>query len=382
MTSRVSAWCAALKSNDGKPMADVMRRPALAAGCGQRQAVRLCVAVLALLLAGSAFPQADHASGSGTASEAEQETSKQVDESEESYRTRMELRDQRFREQKRADTTYSSQGGTSKMDQLPEASREHVKEQLRDMIIASRQWKPGEDVSDYPYEPSEAAQTDAQLLRQEREAWAEQLQKYQQREAAAYATANAASPTQDGGQQGGQGAAGSGQQDAANGASSRPGSAGQGQSSSARSAQSYQGRERDAEQVSTAGVSESALSFLQGKAGQAAQPAMQGAAASQADSPEPGGAAAQTVAATTPAGQQQGSAGQSSGKTPDAESDNATPEGTVAIDDLSKMDNGMSQSAAVSANRAEAAETGQASALAPAEPGTLEIEELRKLGGS
>ncbi len=229
--------------------------------------VRLCVVFLMTILA-CAGVLAQQAPGNGEdADKQAEDTSKQVDESEENYRTRMELRDQRYREQPRADMIYSSQAGTEKIDQLPEASREHIKEQLRDMIIASRQWKPGEDVSDYPYEPSAAAQTDAKLRSQEREAWAEQLQKYQQREAAAYADAEGKPNAQAGGQQSGsEGAAGSRQ--GKNGSAGKSSAAGQSQADAARNSESYEAQHRETEAVSTAGVSENALSFLQGKAGQ------------------------------------------------------------------------------------------------------------------
>ena len=217
--------------------------------------------------------------------EAEKDTSKRTDESEESYRTRMELRDQRYRDQPRADMIYSTPGGQSKLDQLPEASREHIKEQLRDMIVDSRQWKPGEDVSDYPYEPSEAAQSDPNLRNQEREAWVEQLQKYQQREAAAYATANG----QQDGQAGEQGAEKGTGDEGKSGSKGSPGAkseaAGKSQPGAANNQEEYQQRQRDDEAASTAGVSESALSFVQGNGGQMENAGSQGEekAASQSD---------------------------------------------------------------------------------------------------
>jgi len=193
----------------------------------------------------------------------EEDSSKRVDESEESYRARMELRDQRFREQKRADMIYSNQAWTSKLDRLPEESQEHIKKQLREMIIASRQWKPGEDVSDYPYEPSAAARTDAQLRNQEREAWAEQLEKYQQREAAAYADSQ-------GGQDGSEGGQEPSGQRSNDGNDSNTGAAGQERRHAAHDPGYNEVAAQAAEDISTEGVSENALSFLQGKSGQPA----------------------------------------------------------------------------------------------------------------
>jgi hypothetical protein len=160
------------------------------------------------------------------------------------------------------------------LDELPPASRQHIKDQLRDLIIENPQWQPGDDLTGYPYEPSAAAKTDPALEKKEREAWAEQLQKYQEREAAAYANAqgnaasSAAAAAEAKGEQGSDESAG-----AQGGSTGQPGDAaaqaagahGSGQPGSQQSAKPWAERSRPPKEISTAGVSESALSFLQGK---------------------------------------------------------------------------------------------------------------------
>jgi hypothetical protein len=212
----------------------------------------------------------------GTSEEEAEETSQHVDESDEGYRARMQLRDQRYREQSRMQTTYTTPSGEAKIDKLPKASQEHIKDEMRNMIIESRVWKPGEDLTDYPYQPSEDAQSDAALAQQEREAFVEELQEFQEREAAAYASQNERQQGEQGeqggqagqsgseGQQGQQGQSGSQSQSSAQGSEGS-----QSQASSSSSAQSSESSEQQSEPVSEVGVSENALSFLQagGQAG-------------------------------------------------------------------------------------------------------------------
>ena len=186
-------------------------------------AVALCWLLLSPMVSGA--QEADAAPPDRIGEEEDYDNSQHVDESEENYRARMELRDQRYRDTPRMNTTYAPSTASEIIDGLPLASQEHIKAQLRDMIIESRQWEPGEDLTDFPYEPSAEAQGNAALRNKEREAWVEQLQKFQEREAAAYADAE-------------EGQKGSSSQ---GGAAEPP--------------------------ASTAGVSESALSFLRGAEG-------------------------------------------------------------------------------------------------------------------
>lgn len=270
--------------------------------CISRRLRCACLAVMpGLVLAGCLVAQVQAQTGSvDETSGAEQEpaeSSQQVDEREQNYRKNMELQENRFRDRQAANTTYVSRGAQEKIDQLPPASQENIKDQLRDMIMERREWKPGEDLSDYPYEPSTAARNDARLERQEREAWSEQIQKYQQREAAAYA----------------------GEPAPAGGAA-----------------------DPHAQETSTAGVSESALDFLQGRGGKVP--------AGQPGGPmENGDPLASTVTAGGPSGSESGDAAQQQTASP-------APQQTAA---------------AVQAGPAGAAET----------PGSLALEELSRLQG-
>ena len=247
--------------------------------------------------------------------------------------------------------SYSTQGGDSKLDKLPEASREHIKEQMREMIIASRQWKPGEDVSDYPYEPSTEAQTDADLASQEREAWVEQLQKYQQREAAAYANSgNGGQGQQERGSETGQAANAGSRPGSAATTAANNGTAGQSSAVSQRQAGSAAAGEQNVEQISTEGVSENALSFLQGTgaAGMQQQPQQNETAASvsQADS-------ADTITETA-----------------GSETIPTAPPGSLALAELAMLQGMETESEASS------------EALAEALAGTLDINDLRNMSAS
>ena len=392
-------------------------RPATAVifGCAWR---RVCLSVgfactvfaCSGLLAQTGAPGSDDGSA-----RTEQESSRKVDESEESYRTRMELRDQRYREQKRADMIYAIPAGTSKLDQLPEASREHIKQQMRERTIASRQWKPGEDVSDYPYEPSEAAQTDAKLHNLEREAWAEQLEKYQQREAAAYANTQGGQSALAGGQESGKGGA-----NGSSGASTA--SASQNQADAARKPDPYEGTGGETEEISTAGVSESALGFLQGKAGQTGTPepaaetalgeggdagdhaageshASSGSARQEAppgslalselallqgmNNNTPGGASGPPLAQqSTPSEVPAPAADAGRDESGVEQTDVAKLSGTLIINDLKKLDNAIPDNSVIAGAGLGSGGAGIPASSQAAEPGTLDIAELKKLDGN
>ena len=78
----------------------------------------------------------------------------------------MELEDARDRDSNYADMTYSNQAEKEKIDKLPPESRENIKDQMRDIIIQGGGWQPGDQEKEYPYEPSEPAQSDPELARQ------------------------------------------------------------------------------------------------------------------------------------------------------------------------------------------------------------------------
>ena len=326
--------------------------------------------ILGLVL-GLAFVQPVFA---GDEPEAAADASEQVDESEENYRRRMELREQRFNEKPRVDTTYAPQISEGKLDALPPESREHVKQQMRDMIIESRQWKPGDDFSAYPYEPSEAAKTDSALLQLEREAWAEQLQRYQEREAAAYANATGSEAGQ--GEQGSQ--AGEGRQAAqgqsgntASDSAGRPGdSAQQQQSASAAQSQAWTQQERPVPELSAAGVSESALSFVQGQQRQSETAAQAGA---DTGSPEQAAEGEAASAATELAVSE--SEAEAEEKTTVVE----TLAGTLPIEDLGQIANALPSATSANDGAGTASPDETTNAGQTVEPGTIQIAELEKL---
>jgi len=367
--------------------------------CWARRATVLLFAILACT--GVSAQQNASTDGKDSTKTAD-ESVKKVDESEENYRQRMELRSQRYRQAPRTNLTYSSQTGTEKIDQLPAASREHIREQLRDMIIARRQWKPGEDVSDYPYDPSNAAKTDAKLLKQEREAQA--------------------GGSKGSGQKGDGREGGAGQGGAKGGAGAKTTASAKDRGKSARDLEPYEDQEQAEEAMSTAGVSESALSFLRGKGGQtvAALPQDPAGAAGEAsqkssdNKSRSGGSSADTNAppgslarselamlqgintATDDAsdqasrapsgasakaastGQQKSSEQNSDGSSTAEEKAEAQP-GTLSVDELKKLDSAASSNAAPAKPGSVSGEAVQPAAAKPVEPGTLEIAELKHL---
>lgn len=272
--------------------------------------------------------------------------SRRVDESEESFRARMELREQRFRERQRGTPTFSySAAREGKLANLPPASQEHIRSQLRDLVVESRSWKPGEDLTGYPYEPSPAASRDPGLAGQEREAFIEQLQRYQQRaEADAAAGAGVAAS-----------AGKNGDGHAAAGTTSAP--------------------------PVTAGATQSALDFLerQGLAAAGGTAATQGAAAAEAGESEGAGSGQgdrDRNGGEAPQANEQQAAGSSMGETsPDA------PAGTIDIADLSRVEAALAATGSGAESREDAGTTmtmRDVPTLAP-EPGTLDVDALRRL---
>jgi hypothetical protein len=237
----------------------------------------VCVFTFALLLALSSLPVA---LAQDTAPvEDEDDSSEQVEQKDDSYRRQMELEDARSRDRTYIDNTHSQKANLEKIDKLPEESRENIRDQLVDVIMENGEWEPKDALEEYPYAPTEAAQSDPELMEQEQEAWDEQIEKYHAREAAAFGTyrgpvpgpGNPTGQQGDGsqqGQQGGQQGSGQGGQDGTGDGESGDGSEG--------TYQPYQsGSNGSEDEVSTAGVSESALDFLRGGQGRQ-QPPPQG----------------------------------------------------------------------------------------------------------
>lgn len=216
-------------------------------------------------------------------------SSEQAEAREDAYRRRMELEGSRNRDTI-SNTTYSKQNRPEKIDKLPRESRDNIKNQLMDLIIENGQWEPFDALRAYPYEPSAAAQEDPGLRERENEAWAEQVEKYHQREASAFEAnrsslsghdaqqADTSPRSQQGQEQGEPGPAQAGTQGEGGRQGENQGGEGESQDersqqgsrgSSSGSASSYDPYQpllnEDADEISTAGVSESALDFLRAR---------------------------------------------------------------------------------------------------------------------
>jgi hypothetical protein len=217
------------------------------------------------------------------AGEDEDGSSERVEQSDDSYRRQMELEDARSRDRTYVDNTYSPSADLEKIDKLPEESRDNIRDQLVDIIMENGEWEPKDALEEYPYTATGTAQSDPELKEQEQEAWDEQIEKYHEREAAAFGTYRGPVPGpgnpagQEGGQEGGQQGDDSqqGGQDGQDDGNNGDGSAG-----------TYQPAQSDSngseEEVSTAGVSESALDFLRGGQGRQQPPPQGGQAGAQA----------------------------------------------------------------------------------------------------
>ncbi len=99
----------------------------------------------------------------------------------------MELKDQQRQRNIIPETVFKPQGSSQKIEALQEDSQKHLRNQLREIILQSEQWKPGDELQLYPYVPSARAQNSQSLQTQEAEAWDELVSEYHQREAGIYA---------------------------------------------------------------------------------------------------------------------------------------------------------------------------------------------------
>jgi hypothetical protein len=292
----------------------------------------LCAVVLALSAVSGLHAQDPGEETDGPSTE--------VEESDEAYRRRMELEDARQRNLGYTLPPESYAAQQEKLDKLPEESRDNIRDQLVDIIVENGEWEPSDALKDYPYEPTAAAQADPDLLEREQAAWDEQIDKYHKREAAAFGTylgpvPGPGNPTgEEGGAQGAEGAEGSDQAGSqqSGGAGEADGAEQGGQDGSAGTAGTYNpgqsGRGASEEEVSTAGVQQSALDFLK---------AMHAPVTPQA-SPPPTPANPQASAES--ARQDVDSPDESAQDSPADETaviDLATP-GIIAIEDLDKLE--------------------------------------------
>ncbi len=197
----------------------------------------------------------------------------EVEINEDNYRQFMELRDARQQRNILPETAYRSRSGMQKIENLPEDSQKHLRNQLREIIIQGDQWQPGDEGSEYPYVPSDAAKTDQALQKLEAEAWGELVGNYHKREAEIYANSSrskaaAAAASTSGGKSGSKQASTGGDQGSTDGSAGQTGEnqqgGQQGSLGQTSSADSYSpGAVNDPNAKSMEGVSQNALEFLQ-----------------------------------------------------------------------------------------------------------------------
>jgi hypothetical protein len=196
-------------------------------------------------------------------------SSQQVEESDEAYRRRMELQDARYRDPSYTDPVGSWAPKQEKIDKLPPESRDNIRDQLVDVIMANPDWKPGDALEEYPYEPTATAQADTDLLEREQAAWDEQIEKYHAREAEAFGAYRGAvsGPGNPSGQEGGDGGQAGQQGNAAGQQGGGEQGGQQGEDAQAEStAGTYQPQNGgEGEEPGKKGVSQSALDFLLGR---------------------------------------------------------------------------------------------------------------------
>ncbi len=152
--------------------------------------IRRCLLVCALA-APAISPGRQQAPADEPAGPDETSPSQEVEVSEDNYRRYMELKDRPMERAPMPAEAYRSQDGLEKMQQLPESSQKHLRNQLREIILQGEAWQPEESGKMYPFEPSEAALSDSGLKRQEGEAWEQLVGEYHAREAAIHSAAQA-----------------------------------------------------------------------------------------------------------------------------------------------------------------------------------------------
>jgi hypothetical protein len=201
--------------------------------------------------------------------EPETPASQEVEINEDNYRQFMELKDANLQREVIPENAFKPGSGLQKLEKLPEESQKHLRNELREIIVQGNPWQPGDEQGDFPYTPSAAAANNPGLEKQEREAWGELVDSYNQREAQIYANSagtQAARRTEDG-----TGARpGNGQQSGGDGGQTSEGNSGQPSTGERKPGQSDSegtyspGASSDPNAGSTAGVSQNAMEFLQG----------------------------------------------------------------------------------------------------------------------
>lgn len=168
---------------------------------------RLLALVFALLIAGALHAQAEQTPeklldepiaepAEEPAEESEEaDDSREVDFNEENFRRSMELRDQQLQRSPDLTTGTYSQGTVHQLlEDLPEASQKHLREQLREVIVQNGPWTPEQAGEVYPYTPSDEAMKNGSLEKREQAAWQELVGRYHEREAANRGLSQAGQP--------------------------------------------------------------------------------------------------------------------------------------------------------------------------------------------
>ncbi|MBT8070156.1 MAG: hypothetical protein KJO80_06960 [Gammaproteobacteria bacterium] len=265
-------------------------------------------------------------------------TGQAVEINEDNYRQFMELRDARQRRNVLPENAFKPQSGLQKMDDLPEASQKHLRNQLREIIVQGDEWQPGDEGTVFPYVPSEAARDDPELQNKEAEAWGELVDSYHKREAEIHANASrteAAMASMDPAG-GGQGQV-EGQQSSGNQAGQSESGMAEQSTESGRSGQggvadSYSPGASDPNSRSTAGVSQNAMEFIRQQMNQAegtnsgnanTPPNNIGTGQAQTGAGEQPGKEQPSAAANSPASALANNAGQSESTDADGVSQNA-----------------------------------------------------------
>ena len=202
------------------------------------------------------------------AEEPEVPASQEVEINEDNYRQFMELRDANRQRNIIPENVFKPDSGLQKLEKLPEESQKHLRNQLREIIVQGDEWKPGDEETEYPYTPSAAASTDPSLEQQEKEAWGELVDSYNQRESQIYENSSG-SQSAMGSEQGssnagiGPGSSGETGQSGEGSQGQQAGQEGNPDQSDTEGTYSLNGSS-DSSGDSTAGVSQNAMEFLQG----------------------------------------------------------------------------------------------------------------------
>ncbi len=250
----------------------------------------------------------------------------EVEINEDNYRQFMELKDPNLQREIIPENAFKPGSGLQKLDNLPEESQKHLRNQLREIIVQGDPWQPGDEETEYPYTPSEAAGNNPALEKEEMEAWGELVDSYHDRESQIYENSSgsqAARGSEQGSsnsQQNGQGSPGGGQEGEGS-EGQQGGQEGQPNQSETEGTYSVNGS-GNPDAKSTAGVSQNAMEFLQGL-GKGGGSTGQGNQGDSTEGDGPGG-----NSATPSEAQSQAQAGQQRGAGQDTSENSASPGST------------------------------------------------------